>query len=114
MAVMNDPKIKARLPDLGGTEFNSSPEEFGKFVASEVEKWGKVIKAQNINMDGTLGVAFPCPADFNQDGGVDGADAAAFFLAWEAGDASSDANADGGIDGADVEAFFMVWEAGGC
>ena len=56
----------------------------------------------------------PCPADFNQDGGIDGADVEAFFAAWESGDVSSDVNQDGGIDGADVEAFFAAWEAGGC
>ena len=58
--------------------------------------------------------AFPCPADFNDDGGVDGGDVEAFFVAWEAGDEDADINADGGVDGADVEAFFLLWEAGGC
>ncbi len=56
----------------------------------------------------------PCPADFNQDGGIDGADVEAFFIAWEGGDPSSDVNQDGGIDGGDVETFFIAWEAGGC
>jgi hypothetical protein len=56
----------------------------------------------------------PCPADFNQDGGVDGADVSAFFGAWEAGDTSADVNADGGVDGGDVSTFFVAWEAGGC
>lgn len=56
----------------------------------------------------------PCPADFNQDGGVDGADVEAFFLAWEQGEPESDVNQDGGIDGADVETFFIAWENGGC
>ncbi|MBS0197990.1 MAG: hypothetical protein JSR77_14635 [Planctomycetes bacterium] len=56
----------------------------------------------------------PCPADFNQDGGIDGADVGAFFSAWEAGDPSADVNADGGVDGADVTTFFAAWEAGGC
>jgi hypothetical protein len=56
----------------------------------------------------------PCKADFNGDGGVDGSDVAAFFVAWEAGGAVSDVNEDGGVDGSDVEAFFVVWEAGGC
>ncbi|MBX3409703.1 MAG: hypothetical protein KF859_07430 [Phycisphaeraceae bacterium] len=56
----------------------------------------------------------PCVADFNQDGGVDGADVEAFFIAWEAGDGSADVNQDGGIDGSDVEFFFIQWEAGGC
>ncbi len=55
-----------------------------------------------------------CPADFNQDGGIDGGDVDAFFDAWEAGDASADVNQDGGIDGADVSYFFNAWEAGGC
>lgn len=55
-----------------------------------------------------------CAADFNQDGGVDGADVDAFFATWEEGSVAADVNEDGGIDGADVGAFFEVWEAGGC
>ena len=55
-----------------------------------------------------------CPADFNEDGGVDGADVEAFYLAWQEGDVFGDVNQDGGVDGADVEFFFLVWEAGGC
>ena len=58
--------------------------------------------------------AVPCAADFNQDGGVDGSDVDAFFVAWESGDAGADVNLDGGVDGGDIEAFFAVWEAGGC
>ncbi len=53
-----------------------------------------------------------CPADFNQDGGVDGADVEAFYIVWEAGDEAADFNEDGGVDGGDVEAFFVRWEAG--
>ncbi|MCX5690239.1 MAG: hypothetical protein NTV94_10745 [Planctomycetota bacterium] len=59
----------------------------------------------------------PCPgcvADFNEDGGVDGADVNAFFRAWVQGDPCADANQDGGVDGSDIGAFFDVWEAGGC
>jgi hypothetical protein len=55
-----------------------------------------------------------CPADFNQDGGVDGDDMTAFFAAWESGEMIADVNADGGIDGDDVTTFFHAWEAGGC
>ncbi|MBS0195285.1 MAG: hypothetical protein JSR77_00850 [Planctomycetes bacterium] len=55
-----------------------------------------------------------CPADFNQDGGIDGADVDWFFGAWESGACDADVNADGGVDGADVDTFFMAWEAGGC
>ncbi|MBS0195994.1 MAG: hypothetical protein JSR77_04475 [Planctomycetes bacterium] len=60
------------------------------------------------------GGSTPCPADFNQDGGIDGADVDAFFAAWESGDPSADVNQDGGVDGADVSVFFAAWEAGGC
>jgi subtilisin-like proprotein convertase family protein len=56
----------------------------------------------------------PCAADYNQDGGVDGADISAFFPAWEAADNCADVNQDGGIDGGDIDAFFQVWQAGGC
>ena len=47
-AALADPKIKARLADLGGTVLPDSPAEFGKLVADETEKWGKVIRAANI------------------------------------------------------------------
>ena len=44
-AALADPKIKARLDDLGGIPLSMSPEDFGKFMANETEKMGKVIKA---------------------------------------------------------------------
>jgi tripartite-type tricarboxylate transporter receptor subunit TctC len=47
-AALADPKIKARLSDLGGTPLPGSPADFGKFIAAETEKWGKVIRAANI------------------------------------------------------------------
>jgi hypothetical protein len=56
----------------------------------------------------------PCPADFNQDGGVDGSDVESFFLAWESGDPVADVNLDGGVDGSDIETFFVAWQNGGC
>lgn len=55
-----------------------------------------------------------CPADFNEDGGVDGGDVQAFFEVWQQGADPADINADGGVDGADLEAFFVRWSAGGC
>ncbi len=56
----------------------------------------------------------PCPADFNQDGGIDGSDVGAFFGEWEAAAGCADVNQDGGVDGGDVEYFFSLWQAGGC
>jgi tripartite-type tricarboxylate transporter receptor subunit TctC len=47
-AALADPRIKARLADLGGTTLPGSPAEFGKLIADETEKWGKVIRAANI------------------------------------------------------------------
>jgi tripartite-type tricarboxylate transporter receptor subunit TctC len=43
-----DPKLKVRLADLGGTVIAGSPADFGKLIADETEKWGKVIRAGNI------------------------------------------------------------------
>jgi tripartite-type tricarboxylate transporter receptor subunit TctC len=43
-----DPKMKAQLADLGGTILAGSSAEFGKLIADETEKWGKVIRAANI------------------------------------------------------------------
>jgi tripartite-type tricarboxylate transporter receptor subunit TctC len=47
-AALADPKIKARLADLGGTPLVGSPADFGKLIAEETEKWGKVIKFAGI------------------------------------------------------------------
>src|SRR5262245_27248173 len=47
-AALADSNAKARLADLGGTVFEGSPADFGKLIADETEKWGKVIRAANI------------------------------------------------------------------
>jgi tripartite-type tricarboxylate transporter receptor subunit TctC len=47
-AGLADPKIKARLADLGSTALAGSPADFGRLIADETEKWGKVIRAANI------------------------------------------------------------------
>jgi len=43
-AAFADPKIKARLTELGGMVLAGSAADFGKLVADETEKWGKVVK----------------------------------------------------------------------
>jgi tripartite-type tricarboxylate transporter receptor subunit TctC len=50
-ASLADPKLKARLADLGDTPLALSPAEFRKLIADETEKWGKVIRAANIKLD---------------------------------------------------------------
>ena len=47
-AGLADPKIKAQLADLGGTVLPGSPADFGKLIAGETEKWGKVVKFAGI------------------------------------------------------------------
>jgi tripartite-type tricarboxylate transporter receptor subunit TctC len=42
------PKLTARFADLGGTVLAGSPADFGKLIADETDKWGKVIKAVGI------------------------------------------------------------------
>jgi tripartite-type tricarboxylate transporter receptor subunit TctC len=46
-----DPKLKARLTDLGGMMLSGPPAEFGKLIADETEKWGKVIRTANIKAE---------------------------------------------------------------
>jgi tripartite-type tricarboxylate transporter receptor subunit TctC len=50
-AGLADPKLKARLSDLGGTVLPGSPVDFGRLIADETEKWAKVIRAANIKPD---------------------------------------------------------------
>jgi tripartite-type tricarboxylate transporter receptor subunit TctC len=47
-AALADSNIKSRLADLGNTVVPGSPTDFGKLIAAETEKWGKVIRAANI------------------------------------------------------------------
>jgi tripartite-type tricarboxylate transporter receptor subunit TctC len=49
-AALADPKMKTRFADLGGTVLSGSPAEFGKLIADDTEKYGKVIRAANIKL----------------------------------------------------------------
>ncbi|MEY3230014.1 MAG: hypothetical protein RL689_101 [Planctomycetota bacterium] len=87
-------------------------------VATDVSNDGKVIVGQGRNPQGVEQAFYVrlndavCIADFNQDGGVDGADVEAFFLAWQAAEPTTDINEDGGVDGGDIEPFFVLWSQG--
>ena len=50
-AGLADPKMKARLADLGGTPIPGSPEDYGRLLAAEIEKWAKVIRAAHIKLE---------------------------------------------------------------
>jgi tripartite-type tricarboxylate transporter receptor subunit TctC len=47
-AALADPKIRARLAELGGSPLAGSPADYAKLIADETKKWGKVIRAGNI------------------------------------------------------------------
>jgi tripartite-type tricarboxylate transporter receptor subunit TctC len=50
-AILAEPKAKARLADLGASLLAGSPADFGKLVADETEKWGKVVKFSGAKPD---------------------------------------------------------------
>jgi tripartite-type tricarboxylate transporter receptor subunit TctC len=50
-AALADPKMKARFADLGSVVLPGSPGDFGKLIADETAKWGKVIRAANIKLE---------------------------------------------------------------
>src|SRR5262249_26439412 len=49
-AALADPKVKARLAELGGMLTPGSPADFGKLVAAETDKWAKVIKEGGVSL----------------------------------------------------------------
>ena len=50
-AGLADPKLKARLEELGGVPMTVTSAEFGKFIADQTEKWGKVVKFANLKVE---------------------------------------------------------------
>jgi tripartite-type tricarboxylate transporter receptor subunit TctC len=50
-AVLADPKMTSRIADLGGMALVGSPADFGKLIADETEKWGKVVKFAGVKPD---------------------------------------------------------------
>jgi tripartite-type tricarboxylate transporter receptor subunit TctC len=50
-AALADPKIKARLAELGGMLIPGTPADFGKLVAGETDKWAKVIKTGGVSLE---------------------------------------------------------------
>jgi tripartite-type tricarboxylate transporter receptor subunit TctC len=50
-AVLAEPAIKARLVDLGGEPLIGTPEEFGKMIVAETDKWEKVVKFANLKVE---------------------------------------------------------------
>jgi tripartite-type tricarboxylate transporter receptor subunit TctC len=47
-AALGDPTLKTRVADLGGTVIGGSPMDFSELIASDTEKWGKVVRFAGI------------------------------------------------------------------
>jgi tripartite-type tricarboxylate transporter receptor subunit TctC len=50
-AALADPKMRTRLADLGGTPIPGSPDDYGRMLAAEIEKWAKVVRTAHIKLD---------------------------------------------------------------
>jgi tripartite-type tricarboxylate transporter receptor subunit TctC len=46
-----DPRMRARLAELGGVPISGSPEDFGKLIAAETDKWAKVVAVSGATVD---------------------------------------------------------------
>ncbi len=121
-----DGVLNASYPFLGIDAFNTgplhilppSPSRISSMMLDEMVFLESVLTPTDIlkiyQTASHCNTSNPCPADFNNDGGIDGSDVDAFMQAWSAGITDADVNLDGGIDGSDVVTFFVAWENGGC
>jgi len=50
-AALADPKLRQRIKELGAEPTPMTPAQFGKLLADETDKWGKVVKAANISVE---------------------------------------------------------------
>jgi tripartite-type tricarboxylate transporter receptor subunit TctC len=50
-AAFADPRMKARLADVGGTPLPGTPADFAKFIDDDIDKWGKVVKFANLRAE---------------------------------------------------------------
>src|SRR6185369_6110294 len=51
-AALADPKLKARLAELGAEVFTGTPEDYGRYLAGEIARWAKVIEFSGAKAEG--------------------------------------------------------------
>ena len=49
--ILSTPEVKKQLESLGGFPVGGTPEEFSKYVDSEIRTWGAVVKSANFSLD---------------------------------------------------------------
>jgi hypothetical protein len=78
------------------------------------QDYGRIFWLDNMMAIRPIASCPSCAADYDNNGGVDGGDLAAFFADFEFGEPCADVDGNGGVDGGDLGYFFTVFEAGGC
>ena len=51
MKALANPDVKAKLAAQGAEPLGSTPAQYGAYIKSELERWGKVIKASGVKLD---------------------------------------------------------------
>jgi tripartite-type tricarboxylate transporter receptor subunit TctC len=50
-AILSDPKVRAQIAEQGGTALSGSAADFGKLIAADTERWGKVVRFAGLRAD---------------------------------------------------------------
>jgi hypothetical protein len=85
----------------------SAPPNYGIYSLKQAcTNWGAAFYA--VDYPGETSSS-PCPADFNSNGAVEGADLGALLDAWSSADSSRDLNHDGTVNGSDLSELLNAW-----
>lgn len=90
--------------------WNTSEADYGFYDAVVTSACGVTV-ARTLPFPSLFRSCPPFLSDYNEDGGVDGADVYAFILDWESAAPCADVNHDGGIDGEDLAEWINCWES---
>ena len=51
VAILNTPEIKERLAAMGATVVADKPDEFARFISTEINKWAPIVKRAQISLE---------------------------------------------------------------